>query len=113
MMLQLGMGQARTGFIAILGLTLIAMALSLYIVYQAFRGYRRNDSRSMLFLAIGLALLTIAPVLLWIVGASIGDSLGLGPRLYRFFIPISNRIIQIAGLCCILYSLLISPRRAA
>lgn len=109
MLLQLGAEQVSTDFLVLIGVTLITIILSLYIVYQAFRGYRRNESRRMLFLAIGLTLLTIAPVVLWIVGASIGDSLGLGPRVYMFFIPVSNRIIQIAGLCCILYSLLIRP----
>ncbi|MFC6824565.1 DUF7521 family protein [Halopelagius fulvigenes] len=34
----------------------------LFVAYQAYRGYRRNRSRPMLYLAVGLVLLTAAPV---------------------------------------------------
>ena len=33
-----------------------------FVAYQAYRGYRRNESRPMLYLAIGILLLTAVPV---------------------------------------------------
>ncbi len=33
-----------------------------FVAYQAYRGYRRNDSRPMLYLALGIVLLTTVPV---------------------------------------------------
>lgn len=107
MFLQLAVEQAYTDYLVHLAVTLVAMMLGLYIVFQAFRGYRRNDSRRMLFLAIGLTLLTIAPFALSILGASLGTSLGIGPRLYTFYLPVTSRLLEIAGLGCILYSLFI------
>lgn len=68
MLLQLGVEQAYTDYLIHFAVTLIAMMLGLCIVFQAFRGYRRNDSERMLFLAIGLALLTLAPFALSILG---------------------------------------------
>ena len=35
-----------------------------FVAYQAYRGYRRNDSRAMLFLAVGILLLTTVPFVL-------------------------------------------------
>jgi len=107
MLLQFGVEQAYTDYLIHLAVTLIAMMLALYIVFQAFRGYRRNDSQRILFLAIGLALLTLAPFALSILGASLGNSLGFGPRLYTFYLPVASRLLEICGLGCILYSLFI------
>lgn len=33
-----------------------------FVAYQAYRGYRRNESRPMLYLAVGIVLLTTVPV---------------------------------------------------
>jgi hypothetical protein len=35
-----------------------------FVAYQAYRGYRRNDSQAMLSLSIGILLLTTVPFLL-------------------------------------------------
>ena len=105
--LHLSIEQAYIDYLFLLAITLIAMAMGLYIVFQAFRGHRRNGSRRMLFLAIGLALLTVAPFALSIVGASLGRSFGFGPRLYTFYLPVASRLLEICGLGCILYSLFI------
>jgi uncharacterized membrane-anchored protein len=35
-----------------------------FVAYQAYRGYRRNASRAMLYLAVGIVLLTTAPFVL-------------------------------------------------
>lgn len=107
MLLQFGVEQAYTDYLIHLAITLVAMMLALYIVFQAFRGYQRNDSQRILFLAIGLSLLTLAPFALSILGASLDNSLGLGPRLYTFYLPVASRLLEICGLGCILYSLFI------
>ena len=68
---------------AVLALGVVVGSL---VAYQAFRGYRRNDSRPMLFLAVGLALLgpvhfllSLAPLSAAAVGVALQtvDVLGL------------------------------------
>lgn len=104
--LQLGVEQQYVDYLVNLALTLVALVLAFYIVFQAFRGYRRNDSRRMLLLAVGLTLLTIVPFGVSILGASVGSALGVGPRLYSFYLPAISRLFEIAGLGVLLYSLL-------
>ncbi|MFC4550484.1 MULTISPECIES: DUF7521 family protein [Halorussus] len=104
-LLQAGATQQYVDYLVLLGVTSVAMVLGLFIVFQAYRGYRRNASRRMLYLALGLALLTVAPFALSIAVASLGRTLGLGPRTYTFFLPVTTRLVEIAGLGCILYSL--------
>ena len=41
----------------------MALILGMYIVYLAYKGYRRNSSRPLLFVSVGFALITIATVL--------------------------------------------------
>lgn len=43
---------------------LITAVIGGFVAYQAYRGYQRNASRAMLFLAIGILLLTTIPFLL-------------------------------------------------
>lgn len=105
LILQTGGTQAYADYVVLLGVTSVAMVLGLFIVFQAYRGYRRNDSRRMLFLALGLALLTVAPFAVSIAVASVGRPLGFGPRIYTFFLPVASRLLEIAGLACLLYSL--------
>ncbi len=49
--------------LTVASLFLVALIGTL-IAVQAYRGYRRNDSRPMLFLAVGLLLLTLVPFVL-------------------------------------------------
>lgn len=37
-------------------------AVGMFVVYQAYRGYRRNGRRPMLYLAVGIILLTVPPL---------------------------------------------------
>lgn len=41
-----------------LGTTLLVLLLGGYVGYQAYRGYRRNDNRPVLFLGVGIFLVT-------------------------------------------------------
>ena len=77
---------------------LISVALGLAISYLAYLGYRRNQSRPMLFIALGFALILGVP--------------GAALVLLRFGlnvpIPIVNSVGQVselAGLVAILYGL--------
>lgn len=61
LLLQLGGGgTGSTGIILVLAAT--TAAAGLFVAFQAYRGYRRNASRPLLYLAIGIALLTAIPV---------------------------------------------------
>lgn len=42
---------------------LVTAVVGGFVAYQAYRGYQRNASRAMLFLAVGIALLTTIPFL--------------------------------------------------
>lgn len=102
---QFTSGPGAIDYLVLLMLTLVAITMGLYIVFQAFRGYRRNNSRRMLFLAIGLALLTVIPFVLSLVVAGVGQRLGFGQRVYTSYVPIVSRGLEICGLSAILYSL--------
>lgn len=82
--------------------------VGLFIGYQAYRGLRRNRSRQMLFLSIGLILL---------FGVAYAVSF-IGTLLFQFrILPLPTqdlfraaiRVIQFVALVCIAYSLYIRP----
>lgn len=102
---QVTPGSGAIDYLVLLLLTLVAIGMGLYIVFQAYRGYRRNNSRRMLFLAIGLAFLTVVPFVLSIVVAGVGQRLGFEQRVYTSYVPIVSRGFEICGLSAILYSL--------
>jgi hypothetical protein len=79
---------------------LLLFSLSLVIVYQAVRGYRRNDSRPMLFLALGVTLLTIVPTVVITVGVRLYGARTVGAVVS----PLANSI-KVLGLTSIVYSL--------
>lgn len=92
------------GNATVLLLALVATGLSAVISYQAYRGYRRNDARSMLYLAVGFAFITLVPFFVDIVFYAVVG------RLYRtrftsVLLPSTKYGIQIVGLAFVLYSL--------
>lgn len=103
--LQLDPGQEYAGYLILLAVTLGAMMLGLFIAFQAYRGYRRNQSRRMLFLALGLGFITVVPFALSLLITFVGQRFGFGPYVYTYWLPITTRLIEIGGLGCILYSL--------
>lgn len=109
---QVAVGLARSDYLLLLASTLIAVGLALFIVFHAYWGYRRNNSRRMLYLAGGLLLITVVPMALSIGINSLGQSIGFQPRVYTFYLPVMSRVSEIIGLCALLYSLLIVPRRS-
>lgn len=78
----------------------LLFGLSLLVVFQAIRGYRRNGSRPMLFLALGIVLLTIVPTVVLFFGAR-----WYGARTVGLVIsPLANSV-EVVGLASIVYSL--------
>lgn len=107
--LQSAAGRAQSDYLLLLSASLIAVGLALFIVFHAYRGYRRNRSVRMLYLASGLCLITVVPMTLSIGINSLGQVLDLDPRVYTFYLPVVVRASEIVGLCSLLYSLLITP----
>lgn len=103
--LQLDPVPAPPGFPILLVVTLIAMVLGLFITFQAYRGYRRNVSRPLLFLALGIALLTVVPFAFSIILTAVGSPPGTGFGVYLYWLGVATRLCQTGGLICILYSL--------
>lgn len=79
---------------------LVTMALGLLIAGQAYRGYRRNESRSMLFVAIGFVFISLGALLEGILmdlsGFSLHDAgvvatglvaVGMLSVLYALYVP--------------------------
>jgi DNA-binding transcriptional ArsR family regulator len=85
--------------------TLVGIVLGLIVGYQAYRGYRRNDSPAMFWLALGLVLLVVVPLPLSLA-LSVLDSAGLVslPALGAF-LPLVRKTANVGGLLCILYAL--------
>ncbi|PSP63290.1 hypothetical protein BRC79_11485 [Halobacteriales archaeon QH_8_67_27] len=77
---------------------LFGALLGLFVAYQAYRGYRRNDSRPMLFIAVGFAVIMGVPALLFV------------PALFVPGVPLLGvqgvvQAFEIIGLLCIIYAL--------
>ncbi|WP_425499608.1 DUF7521 family protein [Halogeometricum luteum] len=83
----------------------LVVAMGLFIVFQAYQGYRRNSSRRMMFLAIGLAFITVVSPLSTAFVASFGFPFGSSWDVYQYYLPLMNAVLQILGLACIIYSL--------
>lgn len=78
---------------------LVGAALGVFIAYLAYRGYRRNDSRPMLFVSLGFILALGLPFVI---------------TLLYFVLPITGwqvalqviiQTSEIAGLLCIVYGI--------
>ncbi|WP_440990870.1 DUF7521 family protein [Haloarchaeobius baliensis] len=77
---------------------ILTVALGLAISYIAYRGYRRNGSRAMLFVAAGFVLVVGVPALVTVVLYLVLD----------LPIPVVNSVGQVselAGMAAILYGL--------
>lgn len=104
--------QLPSDYLLLLSTSLIALGLALFIVFHAYRGYQRNSSVRMLYLACGLGLITLVPMTLSIGVNSLGQMIELAPRVYTFHLPLVIRVSEITGICTLLYSLLITPGKS-
>ncbi len=83
--------------LTVVSLLLVALVGTL-IAFQAYRGYRRNDSEAMLFLAIGLLFLTLGPFVLNLLLTSLGT-------VEQQTVVFLENVSRLIGLCAITYSL--------
>jgi hypothetical protein len=87
--------QSVGGGLSTVTATVTALA-GAFVAYQGYRGYRRNDSPPMLYLAIGILLLTtVSFVARQVVGLAAG-----GAATAQF----AALTVSIAGLLAVLYS---------
>ncbi|QKY20079.1 hypothetical protein B4589_006690 [Halolamina sp. CBA1230] len=73
-------------------------AAGVVVAWLAHRGYRRNDSRAMRFLAVGVACIAVVP---FPVTYGVGPLLGLSDAATLLGVLLAN----VAGLLAVLYSL--------
>ncbi|MCU4754428.1 hypothetical protein ACLI4U_18620 [Natrialbaceae archaeon A-CW2] len=83
--------------LTVLSLLLVAIVGTL-IAIQAYRGYRRNDSEPMLYLALGLLLLTLGP---FVLNVTVTTLTGADQTVTVFL----ENVSRLAGLVAITYSL--------
>jgi uncharacterized membrane protein (DUF441 family) len=81
---------------------MVGAALGLFIAFLAYRGYRRNDSRPMLYLAIGFGVILGLPIP--VVALSVLFPTISGPLAQAFI-----QTLEIGGLLCIVYALRMEP----
>ncbi|RQG97039.1 DUF7521 family protein [Natrarchaeobius chitinivorans] len=92
------MDEATVFELLTVGSLFLVAVIGTVIAYQAYRGYRRNDAPSMLYLAIGLLLLTMFPFLI-----NVGiTSVTTADQIVTVFFENVSRLL---GLVAIMYSL--------
>lgn len=82
----------------------LSTVVGLYIGYQAYRGLRRHDSAPMRYLSIGLIILTAVTYSVAFAGTLL-LRLEVLPLPYQDFFRLVVRLLQLAGLLFIAYSL--------
>lgn len=80
----------------------LSVVLGLTISYIAYRGYRRNDARPMLFVSVGFLLVLGVPAVaagFWV----------FVPAVHEIAAGAVTQVFELVGLACILYGLRLSP----
>lgn len=97
--LQANDSLSSTVAVALQAYELVGAALGVIIAYLAYRGYRRNGSRPMLFVASGFALALGVPLVLSLLyfASPLGGS--------EVALQVLVQTVEIAGLLCIIYGL--------
>ncbi|AFK21344.1 hypothetical protein E6P09_16770 (plasmid) [Haloferax mediterranei ATCC 33500] len=88
----------------IIGLAFGSTLVGGYVGYQAYRGYRRHDSRTMRSLSLGLFLLTAVAFSVAFVGSLLLREGYIGLR-YQRPLTLVTRTFQFFGVLLIAYSL--------
>ncbi|ELY43072.1 MULTISPECIES: DUF7521 family protein [Natronorubrum] len=82
-------------------LFIILTILGLAIIYLAFQGYRRNQSRPMLFLALGFAAIIVPELAMTVVTRLV--------EISQFWIVTTYQVTNVFAFCCILYAITMEP----
>ncbi|WP_175507118.1 hypothetical protein [Halostagnicola kamekurae] len=69
--------QPSSDYLLLLSASLIALGLTLFIVFHAYQGYQRNSSIRILSLTCGLGFITVVPITLSIRVNSFGQMIDL------------------------------------
>ena len=88
-----------TAILALQAYELVGAALGMFIAYLAYRGYRRNDSRPMLFVSLGFTLALGLPFVVTVL------YLVLPITGWQVALQVIIQTVEIAGLLCIIYGL--------
>ncbi|QCC49479.1 hypothetical protein DV707_17295 (plasmid) [Halobellus limi] len=99
LVLQAGTQLSESLRMGLLAYELIGAALGVFIAFLAYRGYRRNKSRPMLFVAVGFALALGVPLILTVVYLVLPITGG------RVVLQATSQTFEVAGLLCIIYGL--------
>jgi len=75
---------------------LVALVLGTFIVYLAYKGYSRNASKPLLYVALGFAFITAATIVEGITYAIIGSDVLLALLI--------STVITVIGFVAIIYS---------
>lgn len=89
---------------AVVVVAFVSTILGLLIGYQAYRGFRRNDSPRMRYISMGLILLTAIPYTVSFTGTLL-IRVDLIAAAARAPIGLVARLIQLGGLVCLTYAL--------
>jgi hypothetical protein len=89
--------------LAIVTLSVGSAVVGAYVAYQAYRGFRRNESRPMQYLSIGLFLLTGVFVVAFV--GSVLLRRGIVPVRFEQAMTLFTRLLQFLGVAFIAYSL--------
>ena len=89
-----------------LGIGLVVILLGLVISWRAYQGFRRNESRPMLLLAIGMMLITVVPTFteLVIIPWFIVRYTSPGTGAVSLTLTVS-RLCEAVGISVLLYSI--------
>lgn len=77
---------------------ILSVFIGVFIAYQAYRGYQRNNSRPMLFIALGFVLVLAVPFCIFVV-------YGILAEIPVTAVIILSQLSQVIGLLSILYAL--------
>lgn len=99
LVLQAGSQLSESLQTGLLAYELLGAALGVFIAYLAYQGYRRNQSRQMLFVSGGFALALGMPLMLTVAYLILPVTGG------RVAVQIASQTFEIAGLLCIIYGL--------
>ena len=86
----LGLLATAVGFVTAL--------LAVFVAYQGYRGYRRNDSAPVFFLSLGILFLTALPFFA-------SEALGTLPGVSDAKVILAIQVLNVVGLGSVLYAL--------
>jgi len=89
----------------------LSALVGLYIGYQAYRGLRRNEERSMRWLSVGMILIFGVTYSLAVAGQGL-LAFRVLPIRFQAAVRLVVRLVQLGGLACIAYSLRIATGRS-